>query len=395
MWVSFAQDTSAISSYLLTAGSDKQLERFRAELTFLETTQIKSSWIRETEMRFASKGMNASVEDYRLRISPTNPWEVKTNKNYHKRLEERTQTRHTISYSQSLLSRYLLLIDHYFLKRLSELADEEIIFRKKFTEQMVRLQMEDFDLDDLIDFEAGLSKKEIDLGELQLELAEIEGLMLMDAEAGITWDGFDLISPTRISGVLNSLDSMNEMNLYKLEAQQKLLLEEQSHRVSKAEAFSNIGFLQANYEIDQGDTFQEHMGFQLGITLPLVNRDKADLARDEFELIEVKNEKELTDQFIDQQIHLLRKRMNVSLNLYATIDEKLERADALKPEVRSTTDLAAIIRHATYVSDLQERQAEVYQGLLEDFITFLEIKGQLVQQPLRNYLSESLPAMEE
>lgn len=389
------QNGSFVAEYLKTAGGDQGLERFQAEMNFLEIKGIKSSWIRDVELRFTSKGMNASLEDYKLRVSPSNPWEVKANRAYNQQQMENTQTRYRIAYSSALKSRYRLLIDHYFLNQMIGIAEEEIAFRKKFTEQVLKLQKEEIDLGDFISLESGLSLKEIEAAELQMELGEVTSLISLDFEGEVEWEGFDFISPESIASYLANLDSVAEMNLYKLEANQKLLLEEEMYRVNKAEAFSNIGFLQANYERDQGNTVREHLGFQIGITLPIANRDKADLARDEFDLINERNKKELTGQVVDQQSKMLKSKLDASLAMYFLIQEKLTRAKSLKPSVNSAVDLSLIIKHTAYTSGLHEKQVEVFWDIVEDFIDFLDLQGQLVQQPVKNYLSESLPYLED
>lgn len=390
MFAGTCQTSGFATEYLRTAGSDQQLEQYQAEMNFLEMNPIRSSWIRETELRLVTKGLNPSIEDYRVRISPTNPWEVKANRSYNKQLVTNTKTRYHISFSKALRSRYELLIDHFFLDSLIHLAEQEVVFKRKYMEQMFKLEKEDMDMEDLISLESGLGNKEIELAELRLEMAEVVDLISLDYDGTLSWDEFALITPERIAELTTVPDSIDQSNIYKLEANQKFLLEQEEFRVEKAQAFSNIGFLQTHYETDRGENIREHLGFQIGVSIPIVNRDKADLIRDEFALIEARNKMERANQAIDQQKEMRKKRLEASLEMYFLIQEKLNRAALFKPTVKSKTDISSVFKHAAYVSELKEKQIKVYKNLLDDFIELLDIQGKLVGEPLRNYLSDSL-----
>lgn len=394
--LSRAQEGSFVSQYLLSAAADQKLEQFQAELDFLNSNSMRPSLLRETEVRIASKGFNTSVEDYRLRISPTNPWEISANRDFQKQLTANTHTRYRIALGKALKTRYSLLIKSHYLHELSYLTQEDISYRKNIARQLINQSAEDVDLEDIIGMEAALSSREIALAELEVENEKTNQLIGLDMERGdIQWAGVNLISPATIAQYLERSDSTFADNLYKLQAAQKLQLEEKMYRVSRTEAFSNMGFLQANYETDRGDELGEHLGFQVGISLPIFNRDRADLARDRFELIEVQKEKELTESVVDQQVHMLRGTLSSNLKLYELIRIKLDRMESLKPALSTSLDLAAYLKYSNYHLELRQKQTEVHYKILKDFIELLDLSGELGRSPIKNYLVDSMPPIEE
>ena len=386
------QDNS-IAQYLLSAEKDKQLERYQAELNFLESTSMRPSLIRETEVRMTTERLETKIDDYRLRVSPTNPWEIRANNRYKTQLEENTKTRYQISFSKALKTRYEMLLKHSYLSEMIRHSREEVDFRKKIADQ-ITLQQTTIDLEELIEIESDLSNEEIKLAEMEMELNEAQEMIALDIENQIDWTGFNMITPESVSSYLEIQDSTDQQNLYKLNAQQNFALEEKMFQVNKTEAFSNIGFLQANYETDRDGGIDNKMGLQLGITIPIANRDKADLARDRFELIEAKTDKEEKEQMVDQRIEILKSKLQSSYKMYAMINAKIERLEKLKPTVSEAADLKPFISYTTYRISLSKKKTDLHIDIVEDFIDLLDLQGLLVKSPLTNYLSNELSIIE-
>lgn len=390
-----SQESGFVSEYLQTALKDQRLSRSQAELNFLHNNKMLPSWIRETEIRLGTEDLNTSIEDYRLRISPTNPWEISANKKFHRQLMDNTETRYQISLTEALLARYKMLITSYFLTRQISLLQEEIDTRKNLSDQLLNISSGDVEMEDLINLEADFGEAEIKRKEYRNELDLINLIIGNQVNKEINWSSFEFITPATIESFLAHQDSLNDYNLYKIEADQELLLEQSLYQVNKAEAFSNIGFLQANYEMDRGESVQEHMGIQVGITIPLANRDKADLARDRFELIQHKKEIEEIAQEVDEELVLSLAQLNASLQLYELVRQKLERVALLKQDLNSTVKASAILDLESYRLELLMKQSRTHQKITEEFMDYLNLKGYIGYSPLVNYLSNRLNYLEK
>ncbi|MDX1629146.1 MAG: hypothetical protein R3345_10640 [Fulvivirga sp.] len=384
------QDNGFVNEYLQTALKDQRLNRYQSELSFLQDNKMLPSWIRETEVRIGTEGLDNSIEDYRLRISPSNPWEINANKHYRNQLMSNTETRYQISLTDALLTRYNMLITSYFLTTQISLLQEEIDTRKNLSDQLVNISSGDVEMEDLINMEADLGKAEIKLKEYQNELDKINSMINNLINKEVNWASFEFIAPATIESILVNQDSLHDNNLYKLMVDQELLLQQSLYKVNKTEAFSNIGFFQANYETDRGETLQEHMGIQVGITIPLANRDKADLARDRFELIQYQSEKERVAQEMDEELASNQMQLNASLQLYDLVHQKLERAALLQQDLNSTVKASAILELESYRIELLMKQSRTHQEITERFIEYLNLKGYLGNTPLVNYLSDQL-----
>lgn len=389
-----SQDNGFVSEYLQSALQDQRLERYKKELDFLENNKMLPSLIRETEIRIGTEGLNSTIEDYRLRVSPSNPWEISANKKFQKQLKYNTETRYQISLNEALLTRYNMLVISYFLNQQIAILEEVIDIRKNLSDQLLNISSGDLEMEDIINMEADLGKAEIKRVEHENELEIINLIIRNRVNTDIDWSSFEFITPGTVASFLTQQDSLNDNNLYKLEAGQELLLEQSLFQVSKSEAFSNIGFLQANYEPDRGENIQEHMRLRVGITIPLANRDKADLARERFDLIEYENNIDEVSQEIEEELASTLAQLNSYIELFELIQQKLERVALLKKELDSDVKASAVIDLESYRLELLMKQSEIQQDITERFIDYLNLKGYLGYTPLVNFLSNRLSYIE-
>ena len=96
----------------------------------------------------------------------------------------------------------------------------------------------------------------------------------------------ELITIEKINSLMESTAPQDSSHLKLLEAEQELMLANYDLKVDKAENRRNIGYLQAEYDTERGNEFDEHMGFQIGIRIPLSNPDRPDLQRSRLDILE-------------------------------------------------------------------------------------------------------------
>lgn len=385
---------SFVDQHLLSAQDDSRLSRYSEELSFLDKGDIKSSWIREVEIRGRSDRFSEPLSDYRLRLSPANPWEVKANKDYADQLNQTTRISYQLTFTKVIKDRYEQLIESYFLNARTQLLKQMVDIRQvQNTQRLERIN--ELTIDDLLEAESELSELEIELAETHLDLREINQTIALFTKSPVTWTNWTMIHPEQIMGILNSRDTSNHSNLYKQSSLEKLALEEQMLNVSKKEAFSNIGFIQADMDLDQGDRFNEHLGFQIGVSIPIVNKDKADLARDRFDLIEKRNEVSLVNEEINQELQSLMTQITSLNEIHLLVTDKISRAQKLAENISTATDPNTMIKYQHYKLDLIWKKTQVEENLIRRFIDYLELEGLLAKSPLTNYLSTDLMPLQQ
>ena len=159
------------------------------------------------------------------------------------------------------------------------------------------------------------------------------------------------------------------------------------------DSFGNIGFMQANMDLDQGSTFNDHLGFQIGVSIPIVNRKKADLARDRFELIESQNDVDQTYEEVDIDLQSITKKVTSLNQLLVLIEEKVSRCDVLLERIQQNPTPGAILKFEQYKVELSAQRNNVYKDLLIAYIEYVDISGLLASNKDQNYLSPTLTSI--
>lgn len=378
-----------VNEYLLSALEDSRVTRRSDERSYLENNSMKPSWIREAEIRMRTSRYNNPFDDYRFRISPANPWEIKANKSYQNQLAEVTGISYDIAVSKATKSRYLNLIQSYFLEMRSNFTAEELKLKKLRSEQLFNIKNQ-ISTDDLLNTESDISHLEIENAELALKLMEINHVINQSVKSTVNWQNWQMISPESISNFILTHDTSVTKNLYKELASQEMDLEKKLYQINKTEAFSNIGFLQADMDLNQGDDFSDHLGFQVGVSLPIINRDKADLSRDRFDMIEKQSDTDFTKKAIDEEVSIIMKRIQSLYKMYQLVDEKIKRSEMMSASLTNTHNEFTLYKHKAYQLELQSKQLEIHESILQSYIDYLDIQGMLVAVPVINYLSQDL-----
>jgi hypothetical protein len=265
-----------------------------------------------------------------------------------------------------------------------QLTEEELSRLKTGFEQM---QSEKFSLKLIVEVDEKILKRELRKKDLQTlkEILEHYFRRVHGFSDSLNWNGFDLItvSTIRQKMAIDTSAISKELEL----AMKSLQLEEQSYKIEKAEAFSNIGFFQLEYDTDRGKEFDDHMGFQLGIQLPVFNRDKPQLQREKLELIENEyNVQQLEDQTEIDRFNLNRQLLE-QIWSYEVVSNRIQTFELLGQDLSydKVEDYLALVG---YLGNLQMLRNDIYQECLGTYLDLLAMTGVLSQRPFVNYLAE-------
>ena len=108
-----------------TAYEDQDLELYHSQLDFLGSNKYNSPWLNRVEFRIGTEDANLSMDEYRLRLSPTNPSEIKANKIYHRKQISSINAEYSVALNKALKNRYQMLLDHYYLSHLLLLLENK------------------------------------------------------------------------------------------------------------------------------------------------------------------------------------------------------------------------------------------------------------------------------
>jgi hypothetical protein len=389
-----------MEQYLKTAYEDQDLEKYHSQFDFLDNNKYNSPWLNRVELRIGTEDANWSMDEFRLRLSPTNPSEIKANKIYHKKHISSINAEYAVALNKALKNRYQLLLDHYYLS--NRLMIMERLYKQNLDliKSLNRTNIDDFDADDLVSVESDLSDLMISIEELKMDIHETEFFMALDLPSAseIDWSDLSIVSVDQIKNFLDNTDSsLHEDNIYITEAEQDLILNQQMLKINKSEARSNIGYLQGNFDTNRGDDFQDHFGVQVGVRLPIVNPDKPDLNRDKFDLIEDEKEVDETKSLITRRSELLTIRLNHLFDQFDLLSERIEQSSKIisSRSLNGTINVFEIMKRKNYQVELYEKQLRIRRDIIDAFLDYLDIKGDLVDSPLKNYMSSTFEFLEE
>ena len=135
------------------------------------------------------------------------------------------------------------------------------------------------------------------------------------------------------------------------------------------------------------------MGFQLGVSIPIVNKKKADLARDRFDLIESENDVTQTYEEVDFELESIRTRINSHYQLFELIQDKMIRSEVILERIKQNPSPEGILKFEQYKIELSNQKISTYNQLLISFIEFLDVSGALAYDREQNYLSPNLSSI--
>lgn len=379
-------------------GAQKDVSLYANELKsgFLSENQYRTPVIHRTEFRTRTNDFNISQDDYRVRINPTNPFEIHENRIYYKTQLSVLMTEYQYTLNKVLSDRYQLLINYLkTLDRQKVIQDRINLIKNEISMYETMMENPGFSAVDYVQAEEDLLNANLEASDLQHRVKRYETEIKAKYEfSGKIEDGISgLIQVNHIQSLIRrnfaEFDTVNNILVKNLN--QANQLEEQRIRVEKAEGKRNIGFIQAEYDQQRGKEFDDHMGFQIGIRVPLTNPDRADLSRRKIDLLEDHADVEERKTMINLQCSLLKIDLNYLFDQYRIVSEAgshdlTSRMLSVDPDMNAED----IIKVKKSELRVQEMIYDLKWGIFESYIDYLYYSGRLSEPPLRNYLSEDL-----
>ncbi len=390
----------SMENFLAGARDDQDIRRVEDKLDFLKKNNFNSPWLRETEVRLRSNDFNFSLEDFRLRFSPTNPWQMRANKLYYKVQQDQLNMEYLYVLNQSLRTRYDLLIEHYHVLQLEKLNKKKYSYYSDVLKIIGQYgSTMNLDVKDLIDADEAQLQSRLEWKNMVYSREEIESLIRdisgFTGHIDIDWEQSEIVDVEDIKRIVTEIQNEVDLtNLYIAQVEKKNELSAARMRVERTEARKNIGYLQAEYDTERGKSFDHHAGYQIGLAIPLTNPDKPDLNRRKIKLMD--DETELNKQRITiaRRQNLLKLRLDHLIDQYEFVAKKTEILkqnkvlDITGPE--KTPDPDKFLKLREYQLKLEEKKIEILKDLYEAYISYLDYTGSLVRQPVKNYLSKYL-----
>ncbi|MFT5640483.1 MAG: hypothetical protein ACI9A7_000580 [Cyclobacteriaceae bacterium] len=378
---SSAHAQSIIHSLLEAPVSDFEYEEIAASKAFLNDNNFNSPWLRDVDFRVRTRN-DASIEEYRMRFGLINPLEIVANKRYQKILNETLVLRQEVRLKQILEQRMGLIVERVRLEMRMTHTDSAIVFLHKIR-GIVLEEANDKVIEDLINIEDDLFNLKIEKQNL-LHRYEVNSFLIAERIGSSISTKIDSTELVSVEGMAADIFSFEQSNSQLQLFDQELRLEESLYSIDKAEAWSNIGFVQAEYDIDRGSNFNDHLGYQIGVTLPLFNSKKPDLKREKLELIEEQTQQKAKKSALKESFNSQEMRFTHELESWYMAKEYEQRLTEI--ESLGLTSVKSVITLRNKKGALKEWQINALANL---WLGYIQLKLVNTQQALfLNFLTK-------
>lgn len=388
----------SMDDFLSAAQQEPTLQAFNSQQNFLST---KSSYrlapIQKLEFRSESNQLDRTRQDYALRINPANPWEMKSTNRYFKTYQELLQLDRDRALKESLLVRYEVIIGWMYYQEIRDLKAED----KRITEKLLAILEGQrfsgfFDAEDYVELKLDQVDKTIELEETLFEIENqrrrVEALYESARLKSIEWPQDALITVEQLMRVVDSL-MVQPIQAGEVAYRQKQMdLATTEWQLEKANV--NVGFLQTEYQPWREEQGRRPWSIGFGVTLPVFNPNKGDMAKRKLEALEAEGERDLAQQEQQAGRAISREKMISLIQRYREVQTMTEKLNvgALATTLQQINDSnpMAVVRVQNNLIKLKTMAARLRQEIYLSYLEFLSYSEALQQQPLVNYLAPTL-----
>jgi hypothetical protein len=392
---SFAQLT--VAGFLRSASADNQLKNTEERLRYMNEKPYKLSPLQRLEFRTQNRELQSTQQAYALRVMPSNPWEVRYNNEYFRAFTKSLQLEQQMDLKKALADRYKAVVDFMYYNEMHALLQQR---EKLIQDQLLILEQQSgstyFDAEDYLKLQVEQLDATVESEQVEFDLLDISNninLLYGNVVAGaLDWKNEHVITVQQIKEIVANASASSLSSLSVQYQQQKVALAASDYKLEKANI--NVGFLQTEFDHRRVEQNRTPFNISLGVTIPIVNPNKGDMAKRKLQLIdsEFKLDRTMNQQRNDNMIS--EDRINRLIVRYQSLTERVKK---LHDEDQGAT--LAIIKNGDPKFSLRFNQnllklnvlvVQLQRELRMAYLNFLESSDRLQAQPLVNYLSENL-----
>lgn len=392
---SFSQVT--IADFIRSAAESPEVKSADAQINYLQSNPYRLSPLKELEFRTRNRELMYTQQEYALRFSPANPWEMQRNNKYFAEYQSSLSFEKELALKAALVDRYNLVILYLYYYELNAHAIEN---EKLIDKQVAVLERQSassfFDADEYVklkveQLDISVEKEETSF-DWQSQKAAVSQLHPEAAGKEVAWEGQSVISMERMEQVADSLNTLMISPLEVAYRQQKVNVARSQYSLEKSNI--NLGFLQTSYDRRRVNQDRTPLNISLGVTIPITNPNKGDMTKRK--LSEIESEYELKAAKIQDQVsqEVAYQKLKESIARYRDLKRKIDelRNSSLQKDltVLKGGDPLIALQFEAGLNKLNILQSKLKRKVLTYYVEFLTQSDHVQQKPLINYLSNNL-----
>ncbi len=398
-WVAEAQ--VSMEEFLGAAFQSQKLQTLDQQQNFLLTKPYQLAPIRKLAFQTTSNQLDRTRQDYSFRVLPSNPWEVRNTNNYFKTYSELIKIDQERQLRDALRERYLLIIEWGYWDEILKLKQEEKDNTQKLLSIMEAQRLSvNFNPEEYVELKLDQVDQAIELEEMAFNRdaiqKKVEALYEAAKQKSIGWNGASLMTVEKMEELTNRARQEGSNTGSELAYREKQIeLAIRKWQLEKSNI--NVGFIQTQYEPFREESNRRPWSISMGLTIPLFNPNKGDMAQRKLQVIEAQGVFEQTklaqrqgkDFAYEKMMNLLSRykdvsKMTADLN-FGDLANTLQQLKSNNP--------TTVVRLQNRSLRLKVLTTRLKREILTSYIDFLMYAELLQQQPIINYLSPSLTAV--
>lgn len=393
---------SGFGSFIRAAKDAPAVSMFDLQVEYLNGRPYRLAPIQKMEFRTETNQLDLVRQEYALRVNPANPWELHQNNRYFKELKASIELEKGIILKEVLIERYTLIIELVTYAGLHDLAQRKLELTQTSLSMVEKQQLSGyFDGEDYVDLKLEEMDKSVDVDEAAYEtenaIRKVSSIFPDAAASAKTWNISEVVSIEQIEKLLDSLQTAlpeaTSLSYY----QKRIDLADREFRLEKNNI--NFGYLQAKYQdfrIEQG---RKPWSIGLGVTIPVFNPNKGDMAKRRLESIESQQELKEAKAEMDKDQVRLREQLRDLIASHRKIEDKIKALNvsslAKTLNTIQKSNPVAGVRFQGNLIKLEELALKLKQNILITYTEWLASTDALQQAPLTNYLSRNLETLDK
>jgi hypothetical protein len=386
-----------MEEFLSSAWDDPAVKSFSTRDQYLQNKPYQLSPVRRLEFRTETNQLDPDRQEYQLRLSPSNPWEMKYTNRYFGAYREMLQYDRDRALKEALYARYVEIADWVYQSDVESLRREE----KEITDQLVQVLEAQrfsrfFDPEDYVELKLDQVDRAVDLEKVRFELDNVKhrvaALYASAQLQRLDWTRENIITVAALEQVVDSISIYETAGgevAYRLK---RIDLASQEWHLEKSNI--NIGYVQARYQEFRLDQERSPWSITLGVVIPVFNPNKGDMTKRKLDMIKAQDDYDAVKQQITNDGFIAREKLKSLLERLAdirTLQENLN-IDELTSHLQAMNSNNPVLglQVKRKLVKLQVMEAQLHHQVVLTYLDFLKTTERLQQRPLINYLSPQL-----
>lgn len=383
-----------IEEFIQATEQDPRVALFVEQIEYLKEKPYRLSPLQKTEIRTQNKELTVGQQEYALRFSPANPWELRNNNRYFKAYQSALGLEKSMILKEALLLRYEVVIDIYYYQQLRAM---EVDLKQLVDNQVLILERQQtssfFDADEYVELKMKQLNRLVELEEADYEWQTLQHKMQRlypDAIAkSLVIDSASIRSISSILVMVDSLETVSAISASIAYQQQRIEMANAEYKLEKSNI--NIGFLQTEFDQSKYNEDETPINLSFGVTLPITNPNKGDMTKRKLEAIEAESELKEAQIEVKADKQIAQQRLKLLAERYRNLQfqiNKLEGGNLVQTlSTLKGGDPLIIVQYREDLTKLKALSLKIIRDFQWTYIEYLAESDYLQQVPLVNFLA--------